>query len=248
MKRLAAALFVASAISSTAQAESLNFCYDPYPPYTMGTEGAPNGGLKVQLLEAVVSRIEGLTATVTLLPWKRCQAEARAGSMDGILPLFPNEERATYMEFTDGTFDEQSVLWHRVDQFAEGYGWNGDFSEISHLRLGMLTGSYVDDEMEHAFENQLGITRARDVETLMELLVRRRVDLVATDSAVGRYILNQKGWKSRARRLEKPIASRMSHFGLSKASGAARYLNNFDEAIASMHADGVIDAILAGEY
>jgi len=148
------------------------------------------------------------------------------------------------MEFTDGTFDEQSV----VDQFENGFSWSGDFSEISHLRLGMLTGSYVDDEMESAFENQLGITRVRDAETLMELLVRGRVDLVATDSAVGRYILEENGWQSRVQRLDKPIASRTSHFGLSKASGALRYLNDFDEAIASMHADGVIDALLTGEY
>lgn len=247
MRKSAALLLATFAISNAAQAESLNFCYDPYPPYTFGTEGTPSGGLKVALLEAVVSRIEGLTATVTILPWKRCQAEARAGSVDGILPLFPNEERRTYMEFTEGTFDEESVLWHRADQFADGFLWDGDFSEISHLQLGMLTGSYVDDEMEAAFESQLGITRVRDAETLMELLVRGRVDLVATNAAVGRYIQEENGWQDRIERMQRPVVSRTSHFGLSKASGAMRYLSDFDQAIAAMHADGVIAAILAGE-
>ncbi|MEP5731936.1 MAG: transporter substrate-binding domain-containing protein [Sulfitobacter sp.] len=245
MKRLAVLLSTTFVLSNAVQAESLSFCYDPYPPYTLGTEGTPSGGLKVQLLDAVVSQIDGLTATVTILPWKRCQAEVRAGNIDGILPLFPNEERRTYMEFTDGTFDEQSTLWHRVDQFENGYSWSGDFDEISHLRLGMLTGSYVDEDMEDAFENQLGITRARDIETLMELLVLGRVDLVATDFAVGRHILKENGWQNDAQHMTKPIASRTSHFGLSKASGASRFLSEFDETISALHADGVIEAIYA---
>ncbi|MDC0658198.1 transporter substrate-binding domain-containing protein [Leisingera sp. SS27] len=230
-----------------AQAEELHFCYDPYPPYTLGTYGPASSGLKVALLEAVTARIENLTATVTLLPWKRCQQQARDGTIDGVLPLFPNPERAEYMAFTDATFDEQSVLWHRPDQFPGGFVWDGSFGSISHLRLGMLTGSYVDEGMETAFESQQGITRARDIQTLMELLVLGRVDLVATDAAVGRHILEKAGWQDKAQRMATPVASRTSHFGLSKASGASRHLEDFNRAIAALHAEGAIAAILSGE-
>ncbi|KIC18820.1 substrate-binding periplasmic protein [Leisingera sp. ANG-Vp] len=247
MTKIAPFLLSALCAATTAQAEELNFCYDPYPPYTIGTYGPASNGLKVELLDAVTSRIENLTATVTILPWKRCQQEARNGAVDGILPLFPNPERLEYMAFTDGTFDEQSVLWHRPDQFEDSYVWDGGFSAISHLRLGMLTGSYVDEEMEAAFEGRQGITRARDIQTLMELLVLGRVDLVATDAAVGRHILEINGWQGQAQRLARPVASRTSHFGLSKASGASRYLEDFNRAIAALHAEGAIDAILSGE-
>lgn len=231
-------------LAQAASAETLKFCYDPYPPYTFGQEGTPTGGLKVQLLDAVVERIEGVSATVTLLPWKRCQAEVRAGNLDGILPLFPNDERASYMALSEGTFDEQSVLWHRHDQFEAGFQWDGNFAAISHLRLGMLTGSYVDDDMERAFDTASGITRARDIETLMELLVLGRVDLVATDAAVGRHVLTSNSWTDRAQRMTAPVASRTSHFGLSKASGADRFIDEFDAVIAELHADGTISSIL----
>ena len=66
----------------------LTFCYDPYPPYTLGKEGEAEGGTKVALLNAVVQRIKGLDAKVEILPWKRCQAMAGSGDVDGILPLF----------------------------------------------------------------------------------------------------------------------------------------------------------------
>ena len=47
----------------------LTFCYDPYPPYTLGEQGPATKGLKVDLLRAVVARIDGVTAEVVLLPW-----------------------------------------------------------------------------------------------------------------------------------------------------------------------------------
>ena len=123
-------------LPSRAWAETLQFCYDPYPPYTLGQEGPAEGGLKVELLDAVMARIEGLSAEVTLLPWKRCQAMVRSGQFDGILPLFRNAERASYMAFSIGTFNETSRFWYRRDSAAEELDWNGDFASIAHLRLG----------------------------------------------------------------------------------------------------------------
>lgn len=240
---LALALLV---LPSSGRSETLQFCYDPYPPYTLGSEGTPTGGSKVELLEAVIARIDGLSATVTIMPWKRCQADAKAGQMDGILPLFLNEERASYLAFSIGTSVEESVLWHRTDQFPQDYRWNGDFNDISHLRLGMLNGAYIDQGMQDVFENGKGITRARDTSTLMELLIKDRVDLVAMDSAVGNYVISSSGWQNMVRRLEKPIVSRKAHFGLSKASGADQYLDEFDRVIAELGNEGIIDQIFGG--
>ena len=53
--------------------ETYTFCYDPYPPYTLGQTGKTTSGLKVKVLDAVFSEIDSANAEVVLLPWKRCQ-------------------------------------------------------------------------------------------------------------------------------------------------------------------------------
>jgi polar amino acid transport system substrate-binding protein len=68
--------------------KTFTFCYDPYPPYTLGKSGTPTGGLKVQLINAVFNEIDEAQAEVILLPWKQCQNQAKLGNIDGILPLF----------------------------------------------------------------------------------------------------------------------------------------------------------------
>ena len=235
-------------IPTSAWAETtLTFCYDPYPPFTIGTEGAPSGGLKVRLLEAVVAEIDRLSANVILLPWKRCQAQAKAGEVDGILPLFANPERETYLAFTDGTFEETSQFWFSHAAFPQGLDWDGGFDSLAHLSLGMLNGSFINQQMEAAFSTRGDILHARDVQSLLELLLENRVDLVATDSIVARHILLQRGWQNQIGAIERPIDRRKSRFGLSRITGADRYLARFNAAIAQLEQQGRINAILRSE-
>jgi polar amino acid transport system substrate-binding protein len=227
------------------KAEELSFCYDPYPPYTLGETGAPTGGLKVRLLEEVIKRIDGVTATVELLPWKRCQIEVQEGRVDGILPLFPNDERRSYMTFSDETMPEQSVFWYDRTRFPDGIDWSGSYDEIAGLQLGMLRGSYIDEDMEAAFSAGKDITRANGISALFLLLEHGRVDLVATDFAVGRYTAQQRGLSARFARIERPIATRTPRFGLSRATGADKYVAAFNTALQALRADGELDRILS---
>ena len=96
MRKILTFFFGLVLTSQAAHAENLSFCYDPYPPYTLGEEGPATGGMKVALLDAVMAQIDGVSATVTLLPWKRCQAVVRSGEMDGIL-LQKIEELTLYV-------------------------------------------------------------------------------------------------------------------------------------------------------
>ena len=236
--------------STASRGQNLSFCYDPYPPYTIGSSGTPSGGLKVSLLRAVVKRIEGVDATVTLMPWKRCQSETAAGQFDGILPLFVSDERKSYLAFSEPTFDQGASFLYSRNAHKDGLEWNGNYAEISHLRLGMLNGSIIDADMEAAFESHGGITRARDVSSLMEILHRNRVDLVAIDSTVARYKLFKMGLDKHIAKVSRQISTKHSHFGLSKVNGAAdKYLHQFDAIIREMTQSGEIDKILTStEY
>ena len=211
-------VIVLLSLSASAQ-NHFTFCYDPYPPYTLGESGTPSGGLKVQVLDAVFQEIATAQAQVLLLPWKQCQKQAKLGNVDGILPLFKNDERASYMAFSDSVFDQVSVFWYKRSKYPNGIDW-GKFSDLSHLKLGMLIGGFIDQDMKAVFTEGKGIHRGKSVENLFQVLLKDRVDLVAVDETVGRYVLHQHGWLDDIDMLKKPIGVKESYFGLSKKSGA----------------------------
>lgn len=235
----------ACVFATAARAETvLTFCYDPYPPYTLGTGGIPSGGLKVDLLEAVTERIDGVEAVTVLLPWQRCLKQAKSGEADGILPLFRSPEREAFLAFTEETFQQTNTFWYNRDRFPRGLDWGEGYTGVSHLRLGMVNGSVIDQEMEAAFGSRNRIVRGGDVAGLMQMLLFDRLDLIAIDDAVGRYHVGLNGWMDRIASAETPISSRYSHFGLSRASGADAYVEEFNRVIAELRAEGTINWIL----
>lgn len=245
MRKLFVKLFgVAALLANSTAADTLNFCFDPYPPYTFGSEGPAAGGLKVEVLMAVIDRIEGLEATVTLLPWRRCQQETEQGNFDGILPLFRNDEREGYMAFTHEVSAERYVFFYRPAQFPDGLPFDGTFEQMEGLRLGMLTGSYITDGLDEAFD-EAAVTRARDVENLLNLLVAERVDIIATNEVVGNYYVTLNDLSDGIATAEVPISERVSQFGLSRASGATQHLEAFNLALAELHEERAIEAILS---
>ena len=227
--------------------EHLSFCYDPYPPYTLGEEGETRKGLKVRLLEEVVAQIPGVTASVTLMPWQRCQLQTRSGKFDGILPLFPNAERGEYLDFTDNAFEQRSAFWYSRAKFPDGLSWDGTYDEISSMRLGMLLGSHIDGEMEAAFDRQGNLTRAESVASLFLMLQHDRIDLIAIDSLVAQHTIAERATAGLFAEVVPPLRFRFSQFGLSKVTGANSHLSAFNAAISSLRTNGRIKEIQNGQ-
>ena len=240
---LGAVLFAEQAMSAD---EHLSFCYDPYPPYTLGEAGETKSGLKVRLLEEVVEHVPGITASVTLLPWQRCQLQVRAGALDGILPLFPNADRAEYLDFSTDALAQRSSFWFSRERFPDGLSWDGAYDEISSLRLGMLLGSHIDDDLERAFVASGNLARAESVSSLFLMLRHDRIDLIAIDSLVARHTISEEGTEGLFAEVDRPIGTKFSRFGLSKVTGANRHLEAFNRAIEVLRASGRIEEIRNG--
>lgn len=222
--------------------DNFTFCYDPYPPFTLGKTGTPTGGLKVQLINAVFNELDNVNVDVILLPWKQCQKQAELGKVDGILPLFKNEQRATYLEFSDSAFDQVSAFWYNRSRYPDGIEWQ-DFSDLKTLKLGMLIGGFIDKEMEETFEASTGIHRGKSVENLFQVLIKDRVDLIAIDDGVGRYIVKENGWEDDVAIVKKPIGLKQSYIGLSKKSKVVLLRDPINQALEKLRADGTLKRI-----
>ena len=221
----------------------LRFCYDPYPPYTIQTPGQPLTGTKVAVLAEVVALIDNVDAQVELMPWARCQDAVRSGRLDGILPLFQNDERREYMVFTSPVFFQESTVFYRSTQFPDGFDWDGDAGSLVHLKLGMLRGSYIDKSFEDAFRARRDIQRGSSVDALFMMLLSQRVDLIAVDSSVRRYVATKMGIITDVKWAQRPIGEKPSYFGLSKTTGADAYLGAFNTALETLRVSGRLQQI-----
>lgn len=205
----------------------------------MGNEGEyTEHGLKVALAEAVATKMHGVEIRVRLYPWKRCQELARRGEVDGILPLFKTPEREKYLLYSDASWQQQSSFWFNKRKFPSGLSWSY-FDELSHLRLGMLRGGFINQNMEAAFEAKASIHRAGSVKQLFAMLMADNLDLVAVDSSVGQYVTRREHWMEDIRQAQKPIDEKDAYFALSKKSAAAQLLPQFNDAITAVKEDAL---------
>ncbi len=143
------------------------------------------------------------------------------------------------MVFSDSVFDQTSVFWYKKSKHPNGITWE-KFNDLAHLKLGMLIGSFIDKEMESTFEEKRGIHRGKNVENLLQVLLKDRVDLVAIDESVSRYIITQNGQQDKISVVKKPINIKDILFWLIKKSKMSSFLDKINSAITKLHQDGTI--------
>jgi polar amino acid transport system substrate-binding protein len=78
-------------------ADKLTFAYEPYPPYEFD-QGGTSVGTDVDIIKAVCAR-SGYEAKFVSEPWKRCEEEVKAGTVDAIFSLFKTDEREKFLYF-----------------------------------------------------------------------------------------------------------------------------------------------------
>ncbi|MCD4486487.1 transporter substrate-binding domain-containing protein [Chromobacterium vaccinii] len=238
-------VFMLIAGFSHAESRKLTLCYDKYPPYAIGEFGeAASGGIKVKLLQDIGKQLDILVA-VKILPWKRCLSAAKDGLVDGILPLYKTPEREQFMAFSLPVMRQYNCFLYKKNAFRGRVDWT-DYQALKDHHLGMEIGSVVDKDMEAIFESAHPIERAADSITLMKMMDSGRIDLATIDSNVGKYLVNQQGVADAIGVSDVPIG-KLSYaaFGFSKASGADKWVAEFNKVIEKMRKAGLLEKLEA---
>jgi len=215
----------------------LTLCHDDLPPYATGPGEWVTEGIKYQLVQQIMQEA-GLDFRVRLLPWLRCQLEATHGEVDGILPTFDTPERKKTYLFSEPVLLQENVFFYRKEQFPNGLNWSS-FKDLHGLRLGMLRGGRIDDEMERALSQGSEIARAGNPKELLNLLYYKRVDLVAIDKYAGLHELQQFGIDS-IQPDTHAISKRWASLAISRQTAAAYLLPRINAAIHQLRRKGVL--------
>ncbi len=217
---------------------------DPWPPYTYGDIGEPNGGIAVEITKTIFRRI-GLEPKLALFPWKRVLKMAKQGDADGIMLLMKTEERETYLVYTDKLFTNKDRI------FA-----NNDTRKLAPTSLEALKGYRIGYVMAYAyggsadeFLNSPGLKK-RGVYTPkdnVELIINKRVDfIIEIKPVVDSLLKNNSSWVGNIHEMNIDLEPYDYHMAISKKSKYIRWLKKINQTIAEMKKDGTMNRLITG--
>ncbi len=221
-------LVLAGAPSAQAEPPKLHFGTESFPPYVIERQGRPTGPL-VEVLRAACERA-GWQCEVSLLPWRRAQADAEAGRLDGLFPLLQTPERERLFRFSSPVLNARYALFSRSGQ---SYRYEGPASLEGH-ELGVYGPSGTAIALSEILQDgpAVKIHLEPDNATVLRKLVHGRygeLGLAFINESVALHLLKQEQLQG----LQMAGAAReISYgYGLLRARVSEADFQRFDEAL-----------------
>ena len=220
-----------------------------WPPYI--GESLEGLGPTYQIVAEALGR-GGYAPKVEFLPWARAIEVARSAQVAGVFPEYYEPARDAEFLFSDPLPGGPVVFYKRR---ADGIRFAADprtdpegaFLGLRQYRFGVVRG-YVNTRTFDA-ASYLTKDEATSDEINLKKLAYGRVDLIVIDALVARYLLQTRlpDFADQLDLMRPPLEYKPLYVAFNrKHPKAGAYLAALNAGLASMRADGRIDAILAG--
>jgi len=208
-------------------------------------------GLDVQLFKEVFEEELGLTLQLPQVDWGVHQEDIRLGVRDVAGGAFITPERARYAYFSAPYRSEDIVLIsRRSEQSAVAMLHPEIFKQSfldSKLRLGVVSGYYYGEQIDHFLKDSSQIDRWTPVSTDLENLqnlVDGKVDLVPIDRLVGGTLIWEESLNRELIMGNDYIFSGPIVAIFSRISSSPELVSAFDRAIQKLKDDGRFNQIV----
>lgn len=226
---------------TTLMAPPLRLVANHWEPYV--GQGLPYGGVAGRVVQAALLRA-GYRSEIEVMPWARALSSAVKGRADGVVAIWPTEERRAALVFSQAYLHNELSLFHRI-------GLRRVPQTLAELRghsLGVGRGYDYSDE----FLRDQRVQKEPSVALLPSLLklARGRVDLVLEDRRAVAYQLSVHGHEHpELQQLQAAPETLMRlplHFAISRQrADAAEIIERFNRALDAMRRDGSLEQMLA---
>lgn len=116
-----------------------------WPPYT--SSSMPNKGLASEIVQQAMQHA-GLESRLTILPWRRCEAETLSGIHFGTFPYYTNSERDKLFLYSDPLLITSVSFFYRRDRLPN-FNYTS-LSALKDLKVGGILGYYYIPDFEEA--------------------------------------------------------------------------------------------------
>ncbi len=214
-----------------------------WPPY-IGRDMPKNGyiaNITRAAFQAAGYRLRDIN--IEFMPWQRAVDLTREGEYDGVLCMYPSEERTRLFRLSDPVPGGPVVLFKLESR--DDVDFDGTMESLRGYKIGVIAG-YVNSR---AFDEADYLDKAEvptNEQNLRQLLAGR-VDLIAMDHLVANYILALRipGKLKQIKPLKPPLALNNLHVGFSRnVAESERKWRDYNEGLARIRQSGKLKSIL----
>jgi polar amino acid transport system substrate-binding protein len=242
---LALALVFAPASAKPAHAGELVLAAADSAPTAFMENGKPAGMLVDIVTEAL--RRAGYPVRIKLMPWARCLAEARAGTVDGVFSSFRLPEREVFLAFTDvPVMTQVEAFFVRSDS---GILFDGDLAKLKDVKIGVIRdtsyGAKIDGMIRDGTWKH--VRKTNHVDSLVAMLVAQRFDLAPSYRHVVLSAAKKAGVAGRIKELGPSVDAIPTYLAFNKINDYTKVIAAFNKAMEEMKKDKTLDSI-TGRY
>ena len=176
-------------------------------------------------------------------PWKRILEMVKTGELDLVIDISYSDQRNEYLEYS-----EEQYAAYTKNLFAlkeTDVEFNGDLSELSDYKIGLVRGYKYGDAVVDAKDNKvIDYEEASTIHESLEKLINGRVPLIIEDHFAAELLFEELGHGDKVKMLEPAVDKTTTYIGFSRAKGITTLREMYDETIRVMKEDGTIDSIM----
>lgn len=226
-------------------AEELIICGDDaYPPYSYLEEGKP-AGIYVDIMNAILKKMDNYNVKIILRPWKRALLLAEKNEIFAIFPpYFRPETRPWLVQYSNPILKEDYTIICRKEVFAD-YPRNIWPDDYKNLTIGINHGFAIPGLQSLRYEE------AKDGETNFKKMLNGRIDCYANDSNALVFYSQQLGKDAARLQFGVKISSEDGYLAVTEAKPAAfrtAFLEQFNIELQKLRATGELDFIIRSYF
>lgn len=209
MKKLMILLLISS-LYITAEERVIYAAYTSWEPYTYTVDAKPMG-FELEIFQNVMERMDYSVIFIEM-PWKRCLQNLKSGEMDVVISMLINEEREEYTLFPEEHISTTDFMLISLKESA--IESTNPLINLKDYKIGSILGFHYGDEFDNA--NYLDKVEVGDSELLLELLLKKRFDIVIGNKTVIMNSFHKKKLTTALVFHEPPVKSDKLYVGFSK--------------------------------
>ena len=229
-------------MSTLVQAKTIRLVTLEYPPYEYTQDGQLKG-LAVDVIRRTFKEMNQ-PITIEVLPWARAMRYIKEGSRDAVFTAFKTPERERFADFSNQVLMQQAVsLFVRRDSKI---AFDGDLRDLNTYSLGVVRKISYGLKLDNAIKNDTfkRVEEANEGTQNFGLLLKKRVDMVASTKYGGYHILKKLDRESDVKELPISVQNLPSYIAFSKERKLIQLRDEFDKTLARLKQSGEYQKII----